>query len=859
MKRRIVSFLLAFCLVISLLPMSVMAAPLQAADFADTGEHWAKDSIDYWSGEGILNGSDGFFRPNDPITRAELAAIINRVVGYQHLSGENFSDVPADAWYAADISKLHAAGVMLGDGSGIMRPAANITREEAVVMIARAFGVEENAGNESPFPDAGEISGWASYLVDGMKAAGYISGDDAGKFNAKNNLTRAETVRILDNMCAAYYGTPGEFSEDVDGNAIVAVAGVTLKDMKISGDLYITEGVGDGDVFLENVEVGGNTFVRGGGKNSLHFINCTIKEMVITKTAVRIVLSDNTVVDMAVAYTGDGVFEIAGGTTIGTLTIIGEGMTILASGGAVIETLNADAGNTAVDLTGDAKIGTANLNGETKVSGDGKIDAANINVDGCELETAPENTVVKEGVNSLVGGKTVTGGDAAPPSAPSQSGGGSGSSSSGGSDGGGTVMPVFSRHNAPNKPNTPYGTPFAELSLPATVTLIANTGASVSASVVWRENTYNPLTEGSQTVVGDVFGTSLPAWAPATISITVTVLAQPVATTIEISAENGTDSPLLEIQKGGSRAYSAKVFDQNNQLMQDVSVDWSIENIEWEQITEDFCIAVSEQGLVTVNADCTALSFSLVATSGEAEASIEIDIIAAITTKAPQVQNLALDFGPIEGTHEYVDIHWTVPAELPYPVVYSLTFHDEDDNECGGMTSFETGSSDSDWMWNWSILADMPKTPGVYTIKVTTINPNNSALNSEPVICGQTITVVELENPVSDIQCEYLGMDENYHQFKFDLSADSSNEHDGKFFMLDFWGGNGWRTGTRVRMSENNEIMFEVDANLGGVPVILEACSFQVMQFTPPAEITGETVVIALQQLGEIHANNIMP
>jgi len=293
--------------------------------------------------------------------------------------------------------------------------------------------------------------------------------------------------------------------------------------------------------------------------------------------------------------------------------------------------------------------------------------------------------------------------------------------------------------------------------------------------------------------------------------------------------------------------------------MQYALVDWSIENIVWEvepdQIPEDTDISVSD-GFVSVSDDCTAVSFDLVAFSEEAETSIEIAIIAAITTKAPQVQDLEFDFGSIDGPHDRVDIHWTVPAELPYPVVYSLTFHDEDDNECGGLRSFETNSSGEEWVWNWSLLADLPQVPGVYTIKVTTTNPNNPALDSEPVVCGQTITVEELENLAEFSTCIYLGMNENHHEFELALSEDSSNEHDGMFFMLDFWGGNGWRTGTRVHTPDNNKIIFTVDANLGGVPVNLEECGFHMMQFTPPEDITGETVVIALRSLEDIYPND---
>ena len=64
--------------------------------------------------------------------------------------------------------------------------------------------------------------------------------------------------------------------------------------LKINGNLYIMEGVNDGDVDLDHVKINGKLFVRGGGKNSIHINNCEINELVSTKDKVRIVLANGT-------------------------------------------------------------------------------------------------------------------------------------------------------------------------------------------------------------------------------------------------------------------------------------------------------------------------------------------------------------------------------------------------------------------------------------------------------------------------------------------------------------------------------------------------------------------------------------
>lgn len=195
--KRLFSFIIVFCMIISIFIGDTHSLE-NAASFTDIDSHWAYNAIEKWSGRGILKGTDGLFRPNDPITRAELAAVINRVVGYETVSDTAFKDVDADAWYFDDIMKLNAAGVMQGS-EGYARPNDNITREEAAVMFARAFGITNGAGTNEPFDDASEISDWARAYIESMSAMGYIRGTN-NRFRPRDYITRAETVVLLDNI-----------------------------------------------------------------------------------------------------------------------------------------------------------------------------------------------------------------------------------------------------------------------------------------------------------------------------------------------------------------------------------------------------------------------------------------------------------------------------------------------------------------------------------------------------------------------------------------------------------------------------------------------------------------------------------
>ena len=833
MKKNIMAVLLAFVTLLTLSTTVVLAAD---ATFSDTSGHWAESAIDTWSEHGVLLGSDGEFRPNAPITRAELAAVLNRVMGYTATTDAAFTDVTDGEWYAEDISKVYAAGIMLGDGDGVMRPTENITREEAAVMIARAFSVEENAGNDNPFPDAAEISGWASLLVDGLRAKGYINGDNEGNFNPKAYITRAEVVTILDNIVDAFYNAPGDYENLGVHNVVVQSEGVTLKNATISGNLYITEGVGDGDVTLDNVTVAGTTYVRGGGANSLHFNNCDIAELIVTKTHVRVVLASGSVVEHALALTGDGIFEIIGNTKIESVTIIGEGVTLKLSEGASIGTINADAGNTRVETEIGTSIDKVNLNGSTDITGGGTIAEANIAVDGCTIEQKPQNTSVDGGVTVSIGGEEVT--DNAPP--PSNNSSDSSSDSSGDSSGG-SPDSAFARHNAPSKTDVPFGTTFSELDLPENVTLYANTGKTAYVSVVWRENTYDPFASGEQKVTGDVSADlALPKWVPTAITVTVTVRLQPIPETLTILNELG-ETPLDTLVRGESRKYTAKVLDQSGLVMSEQTVAWSIS-------PEVSGVSVSELGQVSVALESSATSFTLKAVCGEAQNTFDIEITEPSGVTAPQVTGLTL----MDGGSGVVYVTWTTPISVPYPVVYWCIIY-KDGTEISRITSGLTNNPN--YKWNWEILDRLDGEPGNYTIEVVTTNPSNHALNSAPVVCDKTLVLEELDaSPVDRIV--YNGLDSEYMSFSGHLENPQFNDDYSLFehVYIDFDFGTGWHTMERVSVNLDGTFEFSIglDRDGSGGPITIENCYLRICRYLPVTDFSGDSVTLFMTPYTEV-------
>ena len=234
-----------------------MLVPGAQAAFSDTSGHWAESAITKWSEKyGIIQGyEDGTFGPDKPITRGAMAGIIDRVMHYQTKSPANtFSDTAGTIW-EEPILKLNAAGVMLGDqGKALLWN--DITRQEAVVMMARAFGVPESS-SELTYSDADSVGLFARGYVAAMAERGYLTDVKDNAFRPREPITRAEFLNLLDQMVSVLYQTAGSYSSDVSGDLLINCPGVTLQNMTISGDLIIAPGATSA-VTMEAVTVKGS-------------------------------------------------------------------------------------------------------------------------------------------------------------------------------------------------------------------------------------------------------------------------------------------------------------------------------------------------------------------------------------------------------------------------------------------------------------------------------------------------------------------------------------------------------------------------------------------------------------------------
>ncbi len=228
--------------------------------FTDAVGHWAQDAIGRFLHLGILSGSETLFYPDQPITRGEVAALLQRIMHYKTASPLLFDDVSGHR-YAEDIQKLRAAGVMLGDEANRALPDSNVTREEAMVLIARAFGFQpavedvpdSDEAQDDPqaetfmYADYDIISDWAQGYIMAMTNAGFLHGSDNGCFLPEDPLTRAEAITVLHNMITTYIDEPGDYNyrpyEGLADFVIIASDDVTILNYDIGGNVILTEGV----------------------------------------------------------------------------------------------------------------------------------------------------------------------------------------------------------------------------------------------------------------------------------------------------------------------------------------------------------------------------------------------------------------------------------------------------------------------------------------------------------------------------------------------------------------------------------------------------------------------------------------
>ncbi|WP_342758922.1 S-layer homology domain-containing protein [Kineothrix sedimenti] len=175
-----------------------------SAKFTDIEKHWAKESIDYVVGRGLLSGtSDAAFAPDTAMTRGMLVTALGRLAGVdtKAYTTNSFTDVKADSAFRPYIEWAYKKGIIQGIGNQQFAPDRAITREEIAVIFAnyaKATGYKLPITREATtYADAASIGSAYKTAVTSMQQAGIMMGGTGNKFNPKSSATRAEVSSML--------------------------------------------------------------------------------------------------------------------------------------------------------------------------------------------------------------------------------------------------------------------------------------------------------------------------------------------------------------------------------------------------------------------------------------------------------------------------------------------------------------------------------------------------------------------------------------------------------------------------------------------------------------------------------------
>ncbi|MBK5262914.1 MAG: S-layer homology domain-containing protein [Peptostreptococcaceae bacterium] len=180
--RKWVAIVTFICILCTLVSVNAYASSV-----SDITGHWAKDTIQNWVDQGIVNGyEDGTFRPENSISRAEFMSLVNGIFGY-----------------------------ITGYPEGTMRPDNLITREEVASILMKITGLDGNEAAAGVFNDSKAVT-WSKGAIGAVYSAKIMAGYPDGSFKGQNNIKRCEALVALDKAALKKAGTPVETQSGVN-------------------------------------------------------------------------------------------------------------------------------------------------------------------------------------------------------------------------------------------------------------------------------------------------------------------------------------------------------------------------------------------------------------------------------------------------------------------------------------------------------------------------------------------------------------------------------------------------------------------------------------------------------------------
>ena len=238
LARRALGVFMAMMMLLTTLPSSFA---LESG--SDIKGHWAEEALQSFVDDGYLTGDGrGHYTPDGVMTRAQFAAILNRVTGLTEESSAitGYADVNASDWYYHDLAKALAAGYMSGTSQTSMSPNAAVTRQQAFTMLARYLGLDTSSDAAlNGFADEKSVADYARGPIAAMIGAGYVAGTSDKRIEPEKQLTRAEGVTVLyrakDALKAVSPSAASDLKDGVYTGSGAGYGGTITVQMTVSG------------------------------------------------------------------------------------------------------------------------------------------------------------------------------------------------------------------------------------------------------------------------------------------------------------------------------------------------------------------------------------------------------------------------------------------------------------------------------------------------------------------------------------------------------------------------------------------------------------------------------------------------
>ena len=276
--------------------LTMMASSMQtfAEDYSDMPTGWSNAAMTYAVNNGYIQGSNGKLNPQGLATRAQIASIFARVLKLENKADlSSYTDVNASQWYYDDLAKAVDAGLFKGSDNKL-RPNDNITREEVMAIIARAYDLTGENANLSAFTDGSDVSSWAVNAVSALVENGIVNGSN-GKLNPKNNITREEFAQLL-------YNCQNKFGADEESTEITTDAENTTVDTTEESSTETTTFVGKNSLKAAGGGSSSSSSKKSNTKTTEATTETTTEETTETTTAIALESQNKVTVDGADYY-----------------------------------------------------------------------------------------------------------------------------------------------------------------------------------------------------------------------------------------------------------------------------------------------------------------------------------------------------------------------------------------------------------------------------------------------------------------------------------------------------------------------------------------------------------------------------